>query len=529
MWALAIIQRIGSMLTFPGTWETMRTGQPHGRSDTISRKQPWGQAAGECELRALTVASERSGSPIVDDEERTAKKSRSVEEPVGTCDVERVVDIADKDTSMGDCSQEGPVALQQAIHGFSAMSADPASGGKLSFSDMDDVTLKSDGPIPEISFSERVHEAIVNKLANYVIFRLLAEDHPMEIMAWIRLSGLPYRYYTKSLFRFIAGAIGRVVRINYNTADGKRGKFARMAIIVDLTKPLVSGIIIDGQHQAVEYEGLPTIYYARGKCGHSLDKCETLGKEDDGEKRNEHTAASMNELYGLWMQVKNRKKKTIDSKVSINDDASMERGTNKSGSRFVALAEHQEVTAAQGIIGGEERVVRNRNLGKTIVSEVEKVVDAPRQVLNKQTVDKGSNRYIVGESNRAPLAPTSTVDSGIVASIGKVTPAPTMLDSGRHVAVHVVENVSPVDRNIRTLHRTTTDYALKVVNKGLATVKELTRIGVKARRNEDKVPSKPVLAKWMSAMTAELERAENAPDRGNNKQERVTEQTEGGV
>ncbi|XP_039010572.1 uncharacterized protein LOC120139419 [Hibiscus syriacus] len=76
-----------------------------------------------------------------------------------------------------------------------------------------------------------------------------AEDHPQMILVWVRLRGLPYRYYAKSLFRAIAGALGKIVKIDYNTTEGKRGSFARLAIAVDLGKPLTPGLMIDGSYQ----------------------------------------------------------------------------------------------------------------------------------------------------------------------------------------------------------------------------------------------------------------------------------------
>ncbi|KAL4362111.1 hypothetical protein GQ457_04G026880 [Hibiscus cannabinus] len=46
------------------------------------------------------------------------------------------------------------------------------------------------------------------------------EAHHSHMIICIRLSGLPYWYYTKSLFRLIAAVIGKVVRVDYNTLEG---------------------------------------------------------------------------------------------------------------------------------------------------------------------------------------------------------------------------------------------------------------------------------------------------------------------
>lgn len=86
-----------------------------------------------------------------------------------------------------------------------------------------------------------------------------------KVYGWIRLPNLPVKYYHKSLLRAIAQVLGEVVRIDYNTEAGGRGQFARLAVIIDLTKPLTSKLKVDGEELIVEYEGLPTICYHCGR------------------------------------------------------------------------------------------------------------------------------------------------------------------------------------------------------------------------------------------------------------------------
>ncbi|KAK5811668.1 hypothetical protein PVK06_027023 [Gossypium arboreum] len=54
----------------------------------------------------------------------------------------------------------------------------------------------------------------------------------------VTTSELSYRYYSKVLLRAIEGMIGTIVKIDYNTTVGKRGKFARFRVVIDLNKPL---------------------------------------------------------------------------------------------------------------------------------------------------------------------------------------------------------------------------------------------------------------------------------------------------
>ncbi|KAI9084010.1 hypothetical protein K1719_034006 [Acacia pycnantha] len=66
---------------------------------------------------------------------------------------------------------------------------------------------------------------------------------------------------------------GDVVRVDYNTESGERGKFARIAVVINLTKPLISKIQVDGEIIFVEYEGLPSICFDCGKYGHLQNSC----------------------------------------------------------------------------------------------------------------------------------------------------------------------------------------------------------------------------------------------------------------
>ncbi|MBA0732512.1 hypothetical protein Gogos_016599 [Gossypium gossypioides] len=59
-----------------------------------------------------------------------------------------------------------------------------------------------------------------------------------------------------SLLNFIGGVIGPIAKIDRNTDSKVRGKFARLAVFVDLRLPLISNIKIDDQIQCVEYESL---------------------------------------------------------------------------------------------------------------------------------------------------------------------------------------------------------------------------------------------------------------------------------
>ncbi|MFQ6665613.1 hypothetical protein Gotur_032290 [Gossypium turneri] len=96
------------------------------------------------------------------------------------------------------------------------------------------------------------------------------EQHPSKIVVWMRMSGLPYRYYNKKLLRLITGTLRKV---DCNTTEGKKGKFVWFAIVVDLKKPLKAFVGINDISFCIEYEGLPSICYKCDCYKHLQERC----------------------------------------------------------------------------------------------------------------------------------------------------------------------------------------------------------------------------------------------------------------
>ncbi|KAL4361184.1 hypothetical protein GQ457_04G025550 [Hibiscus cannabinus] len=82
-----------------------------------------------------------------------------------------------------------------------------------------------------------------------------AIPYPTKVMVWIRLPGLSVPLYKKSIIEEI----------------GRRGRFSRMALSIDLSKPLILKILFNGRVQLIEYESLPVICFNCGKYGHAKE------------------------------------------------------------------------------------------------------------------------------------------------------------------------------------------------------------------------------------------------------------------
>ncbi|KAK5775030.1 hypothetical protein PVK06_042897 [Gossypium arboreum] len=75
-----------------------------------------------------------------------------------------------------------------------------------------------------------------------------------------------------------------VVRVDDNTKNGYQGRFARMTISVDLRRPLILKLRVEGNIQRVEYENLPKVCYECGCFGHMKDMCPKVCKEKNQRK-----------------------------------------------------------------------------------------------------------------------------------------------------------------------------------------------------------------------------------------------------
>ncbi|KDO44000.1 hypothetical protein CISIN_1g046515mg, partial [Citrus sinensis] len=153
-----------------------------------------------------------------------------------------------------------------------------------------------------------------------------------RIVAWIRLSEMNIQFYHKSIIRRLGHIISPVIKIHYNTIMAQRGKFARLAVELDLPKPLVSQFNLEGRIQKVEYENLPMICFGCGKFGYFKYACFDSADINDMAKDNpapptetEGQAVVVAEAsdcrepkFGSWMMVARQPR---PRKVLVKDNA----------------------------------------------------------------------------------------------------------------------------------------------------------------------------------------------------------------
>ncbi|MBA0787134.1 hypothetical protein Gotri_026777 [Gossypium trilobum] len=153
-----------------------------------------------------------------------------------------------------------------------------------------DIKKSSINGIPSIVFSNRINQMLINDMALMVVIKLLgwniendyflvkfpSKDDYDKVLSqgpWIVFGHLPGHLYNRKTLWEIGELIGKIVRLDFNTNSRARGRFTRIVIFINLDKPLVSQILINGVIQRIEYESLPIVCFAYDKYGHGKYLC----------------------------------------------------------------------------------------------------------------------------------------------------------------------------------------------------------------------------------------------------------------
>ncbi|KAL5846682.1 hypothetical protein ACOSQ3_010206 [Xanthoceras sorbifolium] len=132
-------------------------------------------------------------------------------------------------------------------------------------------------------------------------------EEPIRVMpVWLRLSGLPMEWVDAGFLWKLGGILGKTCRVDQITEAQSRGRYARLCIEIDISKPLRSYMKVDGKIIRIEYENLSMVCFICGKVGHVQGNC----KEGDMDQGTPIEKVVKNaELvdpatpYGPWMMV----------------------------------------------------------------------------------------------------------------------------------------------------------------------------------------------------------------------------------
>ncbi|CAL8156661.1 unnamed protein product [Prunus armeniaca] len=106
-----------------------------------------------------------------------------------------------------------------------------------------------------------------------------ATAHITRMAVWLRVSTIQLECFDVWSLKRVGNLLGKLLKIDSLTTAQNRGKFARLCVELDLTKPLDAFIQINQNWYNIEYEGLPDICYLCGRYGHKREKCELNVKD----------------------------------------------------------------------------------------------------------------------------------------------------------------------------------------------------------------------------------------------------------
>ncbi|KAH1121895.1 hypothetical protein J1N35_005055 [Gossypium stocksii] len=149
-----------------------------------------------------------------------------------------------------------------------------------------------------------------------------SQSYPSMVMAWIRLPGLLGHMYKRRILLEIGGTIGKVAKLDFNTDAGFWGRFARLAVYVNLEKPLISQLM------------------AKRNRGEG----DVIGKSEQRPKPNSYRdePVAKSSTYGPWMSVE-RKETLVVEEGDQEEHFGLKAKPGYKGNRPVVLAPTKEV------------------------------------------------------------------------------------------------------------------------------------------------------------------------------------------
>ncbi|KAB5552768.1 hypothetical protein DKX38_010079 [Salix brachista] len=208
----------------------------------------------------------------------------------------------------------------------------------------------------------------------------LNKEKITHMTAWVRINGLNVEFFRCDVVEKIGNLIGLTVKVDSHTMSQARGKFTRICVELDISKPLIPFIVVQGRTYGVVYEGLQVICFECGYYGHGRDNCPLNGKvKAQASEATEHspnnkavdienlvgtrteqvvgvavsavskTTEESPNLHGQWMLLK-RKKTKKKTPSEVGKEHAEQKKYLATGSRFSVL-ETDSITNQNSPIG----------------------------------------------------------------------------------------------------------------------------------------------------------------------------------
>jgi len=100
-----------------------------------------------------------------------------------------------------------------------------------------------------------------------------------RIDQWIKITRLPLELWEEDILQKLLGNVGQFLKVDDITLNRSKGKFARVCLNIDITKPLRGSLYIPIPNQThplevpISYEGLHEVCAMCGSNAHELEAC----------------------------------------------------------------------------------------------------------------------------------------------------------------------------------------------------------------------------------------------------------------
>ncbi|KAL5827406.1 hypothetical protein ACOSQ3_019245 [Xanthoceras sorbifolium] len=152
--------------------------------------------------------------------------------------------------------------------------------------------------------------------------------------------------------------LGTMYKVESIALTQARGRYARIYVDIDLSKPLKGSLKIDGRSIKVEYKNLGAICFKCGRYGHSKEDCMVdLTKANVKEKLNEDSELGEKTVdinpYGPWLYVsysktsRNGSMSRIGSNQMTNGKSTINKEEAIEDMAWVIAKQHMDTTDNQ--------------------------------------------------------------------------------------------------------------------------------------------------------------------------------------
>ncbi|XP_031131901.1 uncharacterized protein LOC116033288 [Ipomoea triloba] len=218
-------------------------------------------------------------------------------------------------------------------------------------------------------------------------------DTTKKVLVWVRFPNLSVEYYNLLTLRKIGNKLGRTVQVDHTTSLVSRGKFARVCVEIDLTKPLISRFTLEEKVWQVAYEGMHLVCFTCGLYGHRREACsvtpipanDTVVASEEQVTDHEHARTSLTRggqeqrnlpryhtaPYGSWMIVTRKDRRTPggsggqgrqDERLNQRAQPAAARTAQRaSGSRFVHLDEESADVVPDEVVADRQGLSEQNN------------------------------------------------------------------------------------------------------------------------------------------------------------------------